>query len=167
MAHILVVDDDQSVAAAFERFLAHEGHHCTVASNAEDAMRLVGECDPDLVVMDIRMPGVDRLEALKTLRSRHPDVYVALMTAYGTSQTSIDAFRSGAFEYLTKPLDPKIGPAFTLRRCAWNRKEAYVLCPGLPSPHAFVLGSAGPCRVSRPVAEPGHRKSGCRAGNAD
>jgi DNA-binding NtrC family response regulator len=105
MAHILVVDDDQSVASAFERFLAHEGHDCTVASNAEDAMRLVGEVDPDLVVMDIRMPGVDGLEALKSLRSRYPDVYVALMTAYGSSQTSIDAFRSGAFEYLTKPLD--------------------------------------------------------------
>jgi DNA-binding NtrC family response regulator len=105
MAEILVVDDDQSIATAFERFLRHEGHVCTVASNAEDALRLVGERDPDLVVMDIRMPGVDGLQALQQLRSRYPDLYVVIMTAYGTSQTSIDAIRAGAFEYLTKPLD--------------------------------------------------------------
>jgi DNA-binding NtrC family response regulator len=105
MAEILVVDDDQSIATAFERFLEHEGHVCAVASNAEDAMRLVSERDPDLVVMDIRMPGVDGLQALHQLRSRFPDLYVVMMTAYGTSQTSIDAIRAGAFEYLTKPLD--------------------------------------------------------------
>src|SRR5687768_1335434 len=105
MAEILVVDDDQSIATAFERFLRHEGHVCTVASNAEDAVRLVAERDPDLVVMDIRMPGVDGLQTLQQLRSLYPDVYVVMMTAYGTSQTSIDAIRAGAFEYLTKPLD--------------------------------------------------------------
>jgi DNA-binding NtrC family response regulator len=105
MAHILVVDDDQSIATAFERFLRHEGHVCTIASNAEEALRLVGERDPDLVVMDIRMPGVDGLQTLQQLRARYPDVYVVMMTAYGTSQTSIDAIRAGAFEYLTKPLD--------------------------------------------------------------
>jgi two-component system nitrogen regulation response regulator GlnG len=105
MADILVVDDDQSIATAFERVLQHEGHVCTVASSAEDALRLVGEVDPDLVVMDIRMPGVDGLQALDQLRSRYPDVLVVMMTAYGTSQTSIDAIRAGAFEYLTKPLD--------------------------------------------------------------
>ena len=93
MAEILVVDDDQSIATAFERFLKHEGHDCAVASNAEEAMRLVGERDPDLVVMDIRMPGVDGLQALQQLRSRFPDLYVVMMTAYGTSQTSIDAIR--------------------------------------------------------------------------
>ena len=95
---ILVVDDDQSIATAFERFLRHEGHACMVASNAEDAVRMVGERDPDLVVMDIRMPGVDGLQALQQLRSKYPDLYVVMMTAYGTSQTSIDAIRSGAFE---------------------------------------------------------------------
>lgn len=105
MAEILIVDDDQSIATAFERFLKHEGHVCTLASNAEEALRLVGERDPDLVVMDIRMPGVDGLQALQQLRSLYPDVYVVMMTAYGTSQTSIDAIRAGAFEYLTKPLD--------------------------------------------------------------
>jgi DNA-binding NtrC family response regulator len=105
MADILIVDDDQSVATAFERFLKHEGHVCTLASNAEEAVRLVGERDPDLVMMDIRMPGTDGLQVLQQLRSLYPDVYVVMMTAYGTSQTSIDAIRGGAFEYLTKPLD--------------------------------------------------------------
>lgn len=105
MAEILVVDDDQSVASAFERFLEYEGHTYRIASNAEDAVRMIGERAPDLVVMDIRMPGVDGLQALLEIRSRFPDVYVVMMTAYGTSQTSIDAIRAGAFDYLTKPLD--------------------------------------------------------------
>jgi DNA-binding NtrC family response regulator len=105
MADILVVDDDQSIATAFERFLRHEGHDCTLASNAEDALRIVEERRPALVFMDVRMPGVDGLQALKMLRGRYPDVYVVIMTAHGTSQTSIDAIRAGAFEYVTKPLD--------------------------------------------------------------
>lgn len=105
MADILVVDDDQSVATAFERFLSHEHHVFRLASNAEEAVRLIGEREPDLVLMDIRMPGVDGLQALQEIRSRFPDVYVVMMTAYGTSQTSIDAIRAGAFDYLTKPLD--------------------------------------------------------------
>ncbi len=105
MAEILIVDDDQSIAAAFERFLTREGHQYSVASNGEEALRLVGERNPDLVVMDIRMPGVDGLQTLRELRQRYPDVHVVMMTAYGTSQTSIDAIRAGAFEHLTKPLD--------------------------------------------------------------
>jgi DNA-binding NtrC family response regulator len=105
MAEILVVDDDQSVATAFERFLRHEGHTCLQASNAEDALRIVDERRPALVFMDVRMPGVDGLQALKMLRDRFPEVYVVIMTAHGTSQTSIDAMRAGAFEYVTKPLD--------------------------------------------------------------
>lgn len=105
MADILVVDDDQSVANAFERFLRHEGHTCLLASNAEDALRMVDERRPALAFLDVRMPGIDGLQALKTLRARYPGVYVVIMTAHGTSQTSIDAMRAGAFEYVTKPLD--------------------------------------------------------------
>lgn len=105
MAEILVVDDDQSIATAFERFLRHEGHVCTLASNAEEALQLVGERHPDLVVMDIQMPGVNGLQALDRIRAEYPAALVVMMTAYGTSQTSIDAMRAGAFEYLTKPLD--------------------------------------------------------------
>ena len=105
MADILVVDDDQSVATAFERFLDAEGHQCRLASGAGDAIRMIEQQPPHVVIMDIRMPGVDGLEALQQLRSRFPGIYVVMMTAYGTSQTSIEAIRSGAFDYLTKPLD--------------------------------------------------------------
>jgi DNA-binding NtrC family response regulator len=142
MAEILVVDDDQSIATAFERFLRHEGHVCTVASNAEDAVRLVGERDPDLVVMDIRMPGVDGLQTLQQLRSRYPDVYVVMMTAYGTSQTSIDAIRAGAFEYLTKPLDldqlrTVIAHALAARR---SREQASIGPERPSSPQVRLVG---------------------------
>jgi DNA-binding NtrC family response regulator len=105
MADILVVDDDQSIATAFEHFLRFEGHEYRIASNAEDAVRLIGERQPTLIMMDIRMPGVDGLQALRDIRSRFPGVYVVMMTGYGTSQTSIDAMREGAYDYLTKPLD--------------------------------------------------------------
>ena len=105
MADILVVDDDQSIATAFEHFLRFEGHDCRLASNVEDAVQMIGERRPTLIMMDIRMPGVDGLQGLKEIRSRFPGVYVVMMTGYGTSQTSIDAIREGAYDYLTKPLD--------------------------------------------------------------
>lgn len=105
MADILVVDDDQSIASAFQQFLSYEGHACRLASNAEDAMRLIADRRPDLVMMDVRMPGMDGLQALQEVRARFPDVLVVIMTAYGTSQISIDAIRAGAFDYIMKPLD--------------------------------------------------------------
>ncbi|HZR24632.1 MAG TPA: sigma-54 dependent transcriptional regulator [Vicinamibacterales bacterium] len=105
MADILVVDDDQSIATAFKHFLTFEGHSCRIASNAHEATRLIDESRPDVVMMDIRMPGVDGLTALQQFRSQFPGLCVVMMTAYGTSQTSIDAIRAGAFDYLMKPLD--------------------------------------------------------------
>jgi DNA-binding NtrC family response regulator len=105
MADILVVEDDQAVAAAFERFLRYEQHTWRVAGDAAQAFQMLEERVPDLVIMDVRMPGMDGLQALEHIRSRHPDLYVVIMTAYGTSETSIGAIRAGAFDYLTKPLD--------------------------------------------------------------
>ncbi len=105
MADILVVDDDKSIATAFEHFLSYEGHQFRLASSAADGLAAVAVRRPDLVVMDVRMPGTDGLTALQQMRERVPDLPVVIMTAYGSSQTSIDAIRLGAFDYLTKPLD--------------------------------------------------------------
>jgi DNA-binding NtrC family response regulator len=105
MADILIVDDDQSVVTAFQRFLDFEGHRARIASNADEAMQFLAEREPDLVMMDIRMPGIDGLQTLQQMRDKYPDLIIVMMTGYGTSQTSIDAIRAGAFDYLVKPLD--------------------------------------------------------------
>ena len=105
MADILVVDDEESIAAAFLRFLTDEGHEVRIASNAEEGLRLIAERPPNVAFIDVRMPGMEGVPALQAIRREFPEVYVVMMTAYGTSQTSIEAIRAGAFEYLTKPLD--------------------------------------------------------------
>jgi DNA-binding NtrC family response regulator len=105
MARILVVDDDERICKVFAEFLTGEGHEPMVASNAREALEFVRTSHPDLVLMDVRMPGTDGLEALKLIREVDPDVHVVIMTAYGTSQTSIEAMRWGAYDYLIKPLD--------------------------------------------------------------
>lgn len=105
MADILVVDDDPSIARAFERFLKYDHHDFRIASSAEAGLRFLAERLPDLVFMDVRMPGLDGLQALPMMRAEYPTVDVVIMTAHGTSQTSIDAMRAGAFDLLPKPLD--------------------------------------------------------------
>ncbi|MGB2714729.1 MAG: sigma-54 dependent transcriptional regulator [Vicinamibacterales bacterium] len=105
MADILVVDDEESIAAAFRRFLEDEGHDFRIASSAEEGLSLISARPPNIVFMDVRMPGGDGVEALQAIRAKFPQVYVVMMTAYGSSRTSIETIRAGAFDYLTKPLD--------------------------------------------------------------
>src|SRR5688572_4658773 len=105
MADILVVDDDASVAGALRRFFESEGHQTRIASSVAEGLDLAAATRPDLVMMDIRMPGVDGLVGLDHMQTKFPGLPVVMMTGYGTSQTSIDAMRSGAFDYITKPPD--------------------------------------------------------------
>ncbi|MEP6918496.1 MAG: response regulator, partial [Acidobacteriota bacterium] len=134
MADILVVDDDHSIVTAFERFLAHEHHSARAATNAQDALRLIGEHPPDLVIMDVRMPGMDGLQALNEIRTRYPHLTVVIMTAYGTSQVSIDAIRAGAFDLLTKP--------FTLDDLRSIIEKALATQRTPPTSESTIAGSA-------------------------
>jgi DNA-binding NtrC family response regulator len=146
MADILVVDDDQSIATAFQNFLQFEGHGCRLASNAKDAISLIGEQRPDMVMMDVRMPGVDGLQALEQMRAAFPDLLVVIMTAYGTSQTSIDAIRNGAFGYLTKPLDlDQLRLVIRRALVAQQSRTASAPSRGLPeAPTSVVLVGESP-----------------------
>jgi len=105
MARVLVADDERSICEAFSLLLEAEGHTPLIASTGEGALRLVHTEHPDLVFVDVRMPGMDGLDVLKEIRRSNPTLPVVVMTAYGTLDTAAEALRNEAFDYLGKPLD--------------------------------------------------------------
>ncbi len=106
MNKLLLIDDDQDVLYSIRRNIASPEIELTTASSGEEALQLIPKLKPDLVLMDIRMGGITGLETLRRIRQMDLKLLVILMTAYGTTQTTIEAMKLGAFDYLTKPLEP-------------------------------------------------------------
>ncbi|MBI1917319.1 MAG: sigma-54-dependent Fis family transcriptional regulator [Planctomycetes bacterium] len=105
MRHVLIVDDEEAVCWALGRALGREGHKATVAASAEQALAVIERQAPDVIILDVRLPGMDGLTALNLLRERLPAVPVIVITAFGNLDTAVKAVEGGAFEYLTKPFD--------------------------------------------------------------
>ena len=105
MADILVVDDEEKICFAFSRFIKELGHIPHVASNSISGMDLVIKIKPQIVFLDIRLPGESGLSMLEKIKMESPGTIAVIMTAFGTMDTAIDAVKQGAYEYLTKPLD--------------------------------------------------------------
>ncbi len=102
---VLVVDDEALVRKAFARALADDGFSVESAASGEDALRLFGEGDFDLVITDLRMEGMDGLEVLRAVKARRPQTEVVILTGYGTIQNAVAAIKEGAYNYVTKPLN--------------------------------------------------------------
>ncbi len=104
---ILVVDDDRSIRETLQRQLVAEGFDVQIAVNAEFAMGMLSrhEVEPALVITDLRMPGMGGLDFLRWLRQSLPDTDVVMITAHEDMETALAAVKSGAYEYLVKPLD--------------------------------------------------------------
>ena len=105
MKNILIVDDDEKICWAFEQFLTDEGYNPIIASNAEEGLRQIENNRPDLVMLDIRLPGISGLEALQEIKKIDPQIQVVIMTAYHNVETTITAMRLQAFDFLPKPID--------------------------------------------------------------
>jgi nitrogen regulation protein NR(I) len=105
MGHILIVDDDAQLRQSFEKLLTAEGHTVKTASSGEGALAAVKEAVPDLAIMDVRMPGMSGLEAFRAIHEIEPKLPVIIMTAFGTTETAIEATKLGAFEYVLKPFE--------------------------------------------------------------
>ena len=102
-SRVMVVDDDAETLALLHEIVAKEGFEVETAEDAETALRRLEQWQPELVITDIHMPGMDGLALLAAVREKEPDIPVVLLTAYGSLKTAVDAIKAGAFDYLSKP----------------------------------------------------------------
>src|SRR5437762_12188066 len=109
MDRLLLIDDEADVQYSFRRIFDSPEIELIAASSGEEGLRALGRVKPDLVIMDVRMGGINGLETLRRLRQSDAKLPVIMMTAYGTSQTAIEAMKLGAYDYLLKPFEvPKL-----------------------------------------------------------
>ncbi len=102
-AHILIVDDDTRVTNALRRTLAYEGYHVTTALNGERALTMVRTQPPDLVILDLMLPGIDGLEVCRRLRAEDAGIAVLMLTARDAVADRVAGLETGADDYLVKP----------------------------------------------------------------
>jgi len=104
-AHILVVDDEINIRGALVTMLEKKGHQVRGVATAEEGLAQLEAVPAELVITDLRMPGIGGMEFLCRLKGTWPDTEVVVMTAYGSIDTAVEAMRYGAYDYLTKPID--------------------------------------------------------------
>ncbi len=102
---IVIIEDDSSLRRVLEFNLQEEGYDVTAAATGEEGVRLFGELNPALVITDMKMPGMDGFQVLKTVKGSGADVPVIIITAFGTVDTAVEAMKQGAFDYITKPFN--------------------------------------------------------------
>src|SRR6266496_4346797 len=144
MDKLLLIDDEADVQYSFRRIFDSPEIELTTAASGEEGLRLFSRLKPDLVIMDIRMGGIDGLETLRRLRQLDAKLPVIMMTAYGTTQAAIEAMKLGAYDYLLKPFDvPKLKQiVHTALKAAQDMKQVVSYQPLLES-EDYDLGIVG------------------------
>ena len=129
-ASILIIDDDAEIRYSLDRVLSNMGHRIISADSGEQGIETAKKEKADLIFLDNRMQGISGIETLQHLRSAAPNSMVILMTAYGTTQTAIEAMKHGAFDYVLKPFDLQklkelVDRALKARRDSISSEDAY------------------------------------------
>ncbi len=140
---ILVVDDDQRLRSLLQRFLADNGFRVTTAENAAEARDRLRFLQPELIVLDVMMPGESGLSLTQSLKSEQPQIPIILLTAAGDPEDRIAGFEAGADDYLPKPFDPR---ELVLRIRAMLRRAAAIAPP--------VEVHTGPVQLGRLIFDP-------------
>jgi nitrogen regulation protein NR(I) len=102
---ILIIDDDDQLRKSFHKLLVEEGYQVESAASGESGLDMVRKNFPDMVILDVRLPGMSGLETFQAIHKIEPKLPVVIMTAYGTTETAIEATKMGAFDYVLKPFD--------------------------------------------------------------
>src|SRR5574341_1257286 len=102
--HILIVDDERAIQTSLRGVLEDEGYRVTAVGSAEEALACLADDAPDLVFLDIWMPGMDGLEALAEMKRLRPETAVVMISGHGTIETAVKATKLGAYDFIEKPL---------------------------------------------------------------
>lgn len=105
-ALVLVVDDEQDIRDASERILSRAGYQVQKASRGDEALDIINQNSVDIVLLDLKMPGMDGLEVLARIREWNTEIQVIVITGYATVETAIEAMKQGAYDFIPKPFEP-------------------------------------------------------------
>ncbi len=103
---ILVVDDEPAVCKSVKKILERKGHHVDMVQRGKDALDMIEQGQYDVLVVDLKMPGMDGIEVLKGVREKHPEILVVIVTGFATVESAVEAMKLGAFDYIAKPFSP-------------------------------------------------------------
>jgi two-component system nitrogen regulation response regulator NtrX len=101
---ILIVDDEESICQTLGGILTDEGYEVVTAGSGEEALRVLEEEQPHLVLLDIWLPGMDGIETLKAIKAGHPQLQIVMMSGHGSIETAVKSTKLGAFDFIEKPL---------------------------------------------------------------
>ncbi|MFH0843855.1 MAG: sigma-54 dependent transcriptional regulator [Pseudomonadota bacterium] len=148
METILIVDDEKNYLVVLEALLSPEGYEIITAENATDALRLIRESDVDLVITDMKMPGLSGMELLEESKRIKSDLPIIMMTAYGTIEMAVEAMKKRAYDYITKPFKNE-ELKLTIKKALENYrllKENRLLSEALSDRYRFgnIIGKSKP-----------------------
>src|SRR6266542_3278785 len=141
-AHVLLIEDDTNLAANLRQVLEDEGFTVTHCTRGDDGLSQAGSAPFDVVLTDLRLPGLGGLDLVGQLHEAQPRLPIILMTAHGTIETAIEATKLGAYDYLQKPFEmPElIGLLHSAADAGRLMREPVALAPEAPSSRTALVG---------------------------
>ena len=139
---IWVIDDDKSIRWVLEKALRQAGMEVSSFASASGVLETLRERQPDALITDIRMPGIDGLELLNAIQAEHPTLPVIIMTAHSDLDSAVAAYQGGAFEYLPKPFDVDEAVALVQRAVAHSRQSRAAAESVAPAATPEIVGEA-------------------------
>ncbi|MBW2637841.1 MAG: sigma-54-dependent Fis family transcriptional regulator, partial [Deltaproteobacteria bacterium] len=101
---ILIVDDEESICQSLKGILTDEGYDAYTAKSGEECLAVIDEILPDLILLDIWLPGMDGIETLKGVKAKHPHIQVVMISGHATIESAVISTKLGAFDFIEKPL---------------------------------------------------------------
>ncbi|MFO7963769.1 MAG: sigma-54 dependent transcriptional regulator [Desulfobacterales bacterium] len=145
MEKILLIDDDEGLTHFLNRFFTRKGYSVTACLNGVDALRTIAGEAFDLVLLDYKMPGLNGLDTLKKIKDDQVKTPIIIMTAYGSTDTAIEAMKRGAYDYLTKPFERKELSRIVSEALEYNRRMKEVVC--LPESSIDTVSAKGTLKM--------------------